>query len=252
MKPSSNRSPRDLRFGLIGNGRIGAAVASAWTSGQLPGWQLAGVLVRTVPAQAAPWLTADRAVFLASSPDVIVEVAGPAALREHAVAALSVAEVWTVSAAALADELLMAEVIAACAASGRRLRVLPGAMAGLDAVAAAAVDPWARLSLDVELLPGDEPAAELFAGSVREAAHRFPGSVNVAAAAALAGPGLDASRIRVSHPGPVARNRLALTAESHFGTVSAEVRPRMAPGVHPVAASVVAALRQRLAPVWVG
>jgi aspartate dehydrogenase len=108
------------------------------------------------------------------------------------------------------------------------------------------------LSLDIELRPGPEPAQDRFEGSVREAARRFPDSVNVAAAAALAGPGLDAARIRVRHPGPVARNRLALHAEGRFGTVTAEVRPRVAPGVHPVAASVIAALRQASAPIWVG
>ncbi len=240
------------RFALIGHGRIGAAVVQAWQGGALPGWQLAGVLVRQLPAGAPPWLVADRGALLARAPDVIVEAAGPAALADHAEAALAVADVWTVSPAALADAGLAARIERAGAASGHRLRVLPGAMAGLDGVAMGAVDPAARLTLEVELRPDGQPAALLFEGSVREAARRFPDSVNVAAAAALAGPGLDAARIRVSRPGPVPSNRLALQSDGAFGTVQAQVVPRVAPGVHPVAACIVAALRRQRSVIWVG
>ena len=74
----------------------------------------------------------------------------------------------------------------------------------------------------------------------------------LAAAAALAGPGLDAAHIRVTRPGPTPSNRLALVSEGAYGTVSAQVVPRVAPGVHPVAASILAALRQHRTVVWVG
>lgn len=239
-------------FALIGHGRIGAAVAQAWQGGALPGWQLTGVLVRQRPADAPAWLTTDREALLAARPEVVVEAAGPVSLAAHAEAVLAVADVWTVSAAALADADLMNRIEGVSAASGHRLRVLPGAMAGLDGVAMGAVDPHARLTLEVELRPDGQPAALLFEGSVREAARRFPDSVNVAAAAALAGPGLDAAQIRVSRPGPTPSNRLALVSDGAYGTVSAQVVPRVAPGVHPVAASIVAALQRHRASVWVG
>lgn len=240
------------RFALIGHGRIGAPVVQAWRDGALDGWTLAAVLVRQAPADAEPWMTTDIDAFLASAPDLIVEAAGPPALAAHAVAALAVADLWTVSAAALADAELTARIMRQARLHGHRLRVLAGAIAGLDGVAMSSVDPDVALDLEVELMPGAEPAGERFRGSVREAASLFPNSVNVAAAAALAGPGLDATRIRVSHPGKVARNRLALTAESRFGTVRAEVLPRVGPGIHPVAASIAAALQQQLRPIWVG
>lgn len=240
------------RFALIGHGRIGAAVVQAWEGGELPGWELAAVLVRTRPAAAPPWLHTDPACLRDSIPDVIIDAAGPEALAAHAEAALAVAPLWTVSAVALADPALCARLEAAVRASGHRLRVLPGAIAGLDGVAMAATDPQARLHLEIELLPDPQPAQELFHGSVREAARRFPHSVNVAAAAAWAGPGLDASTVRVRRPGPVPAHRLALEAQSRYGRVRAEAQPRVAPGVHPVAASIVAALRQALRPIWVG
>lgn len=236
-------------FALIGHGRIGALVSAAWQAGELPGWELGGVLVRTLPPSPPPWLTTERSRLLAAVPDVVIEVGGPPALAEHAVAVLAVADLWTVSAAGLADAELTSRIERACRESGHHLRVLAGAIAGLDAVAMSAIDPAVTLSLDVELLPSAEPAAELFEGTVREAALRYPSSVNVAAAAALAGPGLDAARIRVSRPGPVERNRLALRADGRFGTVTAEVQPWVGPGVHPVAASVIAALRREQAAI---
>ena len=245
-------TPSPLRFGLIGHGRIGRCVLQAWRDGALSGWTPSAVLVRSLPHAPDPLLTADPQAFMATMPDVFIDAAGPEALAALGEAALGVAPLWTVSAAALADAALYARLESAVRASGHRLRVLPGAIAGLDGVAMAATDPACSLSLDVELRPDEQPAAELFSGSVREAALRFAHSVNVAAAAALAGPGLDASTIRVSRPGPVPHNRLALQASSQLGRVHAETQPRVAEGVHPVAASIVAALRQKLQPIWVG
>ena len=87
---------------------------------------------------------------------------------------------------------------------------------------------------------------------MRDACTRFPDSVNVAAAVALAGPGMDRCSISVSRPFPVPRHRLAVTVSSRYGTVRAEVMPLVVPGVHPVAACVVAALRRELQAVWLG
>lgn len=240
------------RFALIGCGRIGTEVLAAWQSGGLPGWELVSVLSRTAAPQAGALATTDPAQLFARRLDLVVECAGPAALSQHVEAALAVAPVWTVSAVALADAALLSRVNEAVRRSGHRLRVLPGALAGLDGVAAAAVDPMATLQLDIDLLPGEGERSQVFSGSVREAAARYPHHVNVAVAAALAGPGLDAAQIRVHHPGPGPRFTLALRAESVFGSLAAQVQPRIAPGLHPVAASIVAALRQELRPIWVG
>jgi aspartate dehydrogenase len=253
--PATQERPR--RFALIGCGGIGAAVVAAWQAGGLQGWDLVSVLVRSTRAQegrpnTAGLITADATQFLASRPDVIVECAGPDALVQHAEAALAVADVWTVSAVALAEAAFYRRVVKAADQSGHRLRVLAGALAGFDGVAAAAVDPQATLQLDIDLLPGAGERAQVFSGSVREAARRYPHHVNVAVAAALAGSGPDAARIRVHHPGPGPRFSLAFQAESVFGSLGVTVQPRVAPGVHPVAASIVAALRQQLRSVWVG
>jgi aspartate dehydrogenase len=243
--------PPDRRFALIGAGRIALPVIEAWRAGQLPGWQLVAVLTRSPRQIEGVPTTTDAADFFARGCDLIVETAGPPALALHGCEALARADVWTVSAAALADEELLARIGDAAGQSGHRLRLLHGAIAGLDGVAAACVDPAAVLELQIDLPPGGGPPGVVFSGTVREAARLFPNSVNVAVTAALAGPGLDKTRIEVSHPDPAIPQRLALRAISVYGMCEAETSPRVEPGIHPVAASIIAALRNELKAVWV-
>jgi aspartate dehydrogenase len=210
--------------------------------GGLAGWEIAGVLTRSLSPDS----------FFLNAYDLIIEAAGPAALAMHGARALAIADVWTVSGTALADERLFRDLESMARNSGHRLRLVSGAIAGLDGIAAAAIDPSMRLSLSIDLPPTDARHGASFKGTVREAAQRFPDGVNVAVAAALAGPGLDQVEIEVSNPGRVERHRLALTAESRFGSLAAWVEPRLAPGSHPVAACLVAALRRELQAIWAG
>jgi aspartate dehydrogenase len=229
------------RLGLIGCGRIGSQVVQASRDGLLPGWHFAGVLTRSISAPD----------FFNQKYDLIIEAAGAQALAQHGARALALADVWTVSGAALADPNLFDLLETTASKSGHRLRLVAGAIAGLDGVAAAAVDPAAELELSIDLPPGEAAAGVVFAGSVREAAVRFPEGVNVAVAAALAGPGLERSRIEVLHPAG-SQHRLALTARSRYGALRVETEPRVSAGAHPVAASLIAALRRELQAVWAG
>lgn len=240
------------RFGLIGCGRIGLPIIECWRAGGLPGWALSGVLARSPRPFGALQSTDDADAFFGIGHDLIVEVAGPLALAMHGERALGCADVWTVDATALAEPALLDALQAAGTRSGRRLRVMSGAIAGLDGVAMASVDPHAVLRVDVDLLPGPGTRHKVFSGTAREAARRYPDHVNVATTAALAGPGLDATRVDVYHPGPVTRHRLALRADSRYGIVEASLEPIRTAGAHPVAACVIAALRAELQTVWVG
>jgi aspartate dehydrogenase len=218
----------------------------------LPGWEVCSVLVRRAGADRGPLFTTSPGDFLGTAPDLVVEVAGPAALAATGERLLHHADLWTTSAAALADQALLRRLEATGRSSGHRLRILPGAFAGLDGVAAGAIAPGTTLQLEIDLPPGPESAGLRFSGPVREAAQRFPNALNVAVAAALAGPGLDATHIEVRHPGAVARHRLVLHADSAAGTLHVEVQPELGQGVHPVACSVIAALRRELQVVWAG
>lgn len=227
-------------------------VVQAWREGGLPGWTLGGVLARRTHVLDDLFCTGDADAFFSQAYDLIVETAGPAALAAHGARALQAADVWSVSAAALADARLHAALQAAGAQAGHRLRLVSGAIAGLDGVAMVAVDPDAQLHIGLDLPPGPGPRAVVFRGTVREAAQRYPDGVNVAVAAALAGPGLDRTQIELSHPGLVPRHRLALAADSRYSVVEAAVEPRLGHGTHPVAACLIANLRRELQVVWAG
>jgi aspartate dehydrogenase len=86
----------------------------------------------------------------------------------------------------------------------------------------------------------------LFEGTAREAALAIPEGVNVAVSAALAGPGLDATRVRVLRPPRGAAGRtMGFTVRSPAGVFEVTARPRVVPAedVHAVAASLIAMLR---------
>ena len=244
-----NGEPR--RLGVIGCGAIALPVVEACAGGALPGWMLGGVLTRSGrPTGIACHNDTDPDSFLGRGHDLIVEAAGPAALAAHGARALAVADVWTVSGAALADAALLAALEAVGRQRGHRLRLLSGAIAGLDGVAMACADPEATLTVEIDLPLASGPADQVFAGTAREAARRFPDGVNVAVAAALAGPGLDRARVVVRRGS--GRHRLALAARSRHAQVLAAVEPDVAAGMHPVAAGIIACLRRETQIIWAG
>jgi len=250
---SAARLVASRRLGVIGCGRIGLPVLQAIQEGMLPGWTLCGVLARTsrtIDAGGLVSASTDLEQFLAGSPDLILEAAGPQALAAHGVRALAAADVWTVSGAALADARLYDDLQAAGRRSGHRLRMVSGAFAGLDGVAMAFADPQATLRIDVDLPPSEGEDADLFSGCVREGAAGFPDGVNVAVAAALAGPGLDAARLHIHRLR--ARHRLSLQAGSRHVEVRASVEVRSGAGLHPVAACLIACLRRETQTIWAG
>ncbi len=240
------------RLGLIGCGRIGSHLVAACRSGQLPGWELVGVLVRHPRSPEDDCFTTDPEALWQRRPDLIVECAGPEVLRMFGAAALRAADTWTISASALADPHLLSELETVGRESGHRLRVMSGAIAGLDGLSAITAGGKAQLTLRIDVPPGPGPAATLFSGQVRQAARLFPNQVNVAVAAALAGPGLDDSHIEVRHPGPVARHTLQWSATGRTGTLRVAIEPDLSQGLHPVSVAIIAALRQADQVVWVG
>ena len=151
-------TPAEKRLGLVGCGRIGGPVLAACQAGQLPGWEACSVLVRRADAGRGALFTTDLGAFLAARPDLVVEMAGPPALACVGEQVLRCAELWTTSGAALADEQLLHRLQASGRGSGHRLRILSGAVAGLEGVAAAAAAPGTTLHLVIELLPGPAPA----------------------------------------------------------------------------------------------
>lgn len=236
-----------IRVGVIGCGAIGRPVARAILRGAAGPHALAGVLARSARTLDGFPVTADPSAFLAEHYDLVIEAGGPAAFRALVPGALERSEVWAVSPMPLADPALEREIRRISAVTGHPLRIAPGALAGFDGIAAAMAAGLERLDVFVDLAPGDRPEAEvLFEGTARAAALGFSEGVNVAVAAALAGPGLDATHVRVMRPPRGARGRtMGFIVRSPAGVFEVTAKPRVVPAedVHAVAASLIAMLR---------
>lgn len=243
------------RVGFIGRGRIATGAARAIVDGHVPDWQVVGALARDASPSAFPGaIFTERAAFFASRPDVIVEAAGPQALGEFGPDALAVADVWTISASALADSGLFDRMERVGASHGHRLRLLAGAFAGLDSVAALSALPGTTVELTAGWTgdDGSEPAVRETA-SARDIVLRHRG-VNSLAAAAIAGTGLDDTRIDYVGNGPSGRRFLAVAASGAGGRFSARSEPSVDPVDGPlmVVGSILAALRNDTRIIWCG
>lgn len=260
-----------LRLGLIGHGAIGRHLAAAIASGAIENVELVAALVRR-PRPHDPIVTADPDAFFAQRLDAVVEGAGHDAVRAYAARALrSGADLLVTSVGAFADDSLYAETVAAARASGRRL-ILPSAGIGaLDILAGAAVGGLDAVQVVVrkDPLSWKGTAAErvvhldsltdpflLFDGPVREGARLYPQNVNISAAVALAGIGLDRTRVRIYADPTVTAHVVEVEASGAFGrfrfveevAVSAE-NPKTG---RIVAMALVKAVRQLASTVVIG
>jgi aspartate dehydrogenase len=205
--------------------------------------------------------------LIALKPDVVVELAGHAALRCHAPTVLRAGiDVLILAVGALAEPATERAIDDAARAGNSHAIVVSGGIGGLDAIASASAGRLTRVTHFTRkparaLLPPDEAAAlreprELFAGSAREGALMFPESINVAAAVSLAGLGFDRTEVRVVADPSLERNRHEVVAEGDFGRMRFEIEnvptadnPRTG---RLVAMSVVHTLRRRQARLQIG
>ncbi|BBK34464.1 aspartate dehydrogenase [Stella humosa] len=225
---------RTYRIGLIGLGAIGRDLLERIGTGTLGPIEAAAVLVRRPrPDSGVPGLTHDPDRFFAAGFDAVVEGAGHQAVRDHGERALRAgADLLLTSVGALTDDALFARLQQAASDSGRRL-ILPSAGIGaLDILAAGAVGGLDRVTVTVRKDPlswkgtiaerqvdldGLTAPFVLHDGPVREGARAYPQNVNISAAAALAGIGLDRTRlVIVADPG-ITVHVVEIEAEGHFG-----------------------------------
>lgn len=257
-----------LRVGMIGLGAIGGSVVRR--AALYDDIELVGAVVRDTDRprpEGSPPVFATLDKLLAQSPEVIVEVAGHEGLRAHGPAALRAGcDLYFVAVGALADPETERDLIDAARESGRQAKIISGAIGALDAIAGAAAGELRTVTHTsrkpaATLLPPDEAAelteaVELFNGSAREGALKFPESVNVAAAVSFAGLGLDRTTLRVLADPEIERNRHEVEAEGEFGTLRFEIM-NVPSADNPksgslVAMSIIHQLRQRRGGLVVG
>ena len=206
-------------FVIAGCGRLAGIVSEAVIKGLLPEYELVGVYSRTVAkaeriagrmAEAgkscAVCTTADE--LLALKPDILVETASPAALREFAVLALkNGTSIVTLSIGALADDAFYREVCETAKENGTRIYIASGATGGFDVLRTAALMGKATARFYNEKGPVYEEALQkeqkvVFTGNAVEAIRLFPTKVNVTVAASRASVGPEAMQVTIqSTPG---------------------------------------------------
>lgn len=228
------------QIGLLGYGAIGSSLARVLRA-ERAARSLAAVLLR--PGRARPAdLPEETQVFFAIGDmlgmklDLVVECASQNAVAELAVPVVeSGADLMLISTGALVDDDLRGRIATAAQASGSRIHLPPGAVAGIDGLGAlrlggldsvryTSVKPphaWrgtpAEQTADLGSL--SEPTT-VFEGSARDAARLFPKNANLAATVALAGIGLDATRVRLVADPHARENCSCIDASGPAGTLS--------------------------------
>jgi aspartate dehydrogenase len=170
---------------------------------------------------------------------IVLDCAGHQGLLAHGETVLRAgSDVITLSVGALSDADLLARLLAAADAGGSQLELVPGAVGGVDALAAARVGGLERVTyvgrkpplgwkgspaesvLDLDALT---ESAEHFRGSAREAARKYPKNANVAAMVALAGLGMEETAVSLIADPALSRNRHEIFAEGAFGRLHLEI-----------------------------
>ncbi len=209
------------------------------------GWVIVPVIdaaIQACVARRAPGAQVVTALPADARPDVLVECAGHAAIEAHVLPGLARGIPAIVASIGALSTPGMAEAVEAAAAQGAtQVQLLSGAMGGIDALSAARVG-----GLETVVYTGRKPAlawlgtpAEqvcdlarllqercIFEGSAREAAQLYPKNANVAATLALAGLGLDRTRVRLMADPGVSENVHHFEARGAFGSMELTMRGR--------------------------
>lgn len=239
-----------LQIGLVGCGTIGSEIAKAIDSGRVPETELVAVfdidrtrmesLVESLDANPTP---VDSVSELTAASDLVVEAAGQRAVQNVAVDILAdETDLMMMSVGALADETLRTAVLGEADAERSRLYVPSGAIAGLDAIKAAALaDELSSVTLttrkppaglegapyiednEIDLSAFTEPAV-VFEGSATEAARGFPSNVNVAMSLSLAGIGPDETAVTIVADPAEENNVHEIEAVGSAGRIATTVR----------------------------
>jgi len=187
--------------------------------------------------ECAAFVTLDE--ILAAGPDLVVECARQHVLEDAGPRVLrSGTSLVVASVGALASEEAFERLRSAADAGAAQIFVPAGALAGIDALAAARhvgiesvrytrrapPSTWVRSGAmqesDARAL---DRAHVLFEGSAREAARRYPKNANVTATIALAALGFERTRVTLLADPAATSNVHVIEAEGAFGRLSTEV-----------------------------
>lgn len=200
------------KLAVVGCGFLGNIIVDAYVSGLLEGYELVGVLSRSVEKTEATAkkggckACASLEELLALSPDCVAEAASVQMVKAMAVPVLSSgADLVLLSIGALADSEFYREVSDAAQRHGTKVRIASGAVGGFDVLRTVSLMAQARqlqetagivtrkgpaslqnTPLFSRQLMEDTKPTQVLSGTAAQAISVLPTKVNVAVAAALA------------------------------------------------------------------
>jgi aspartate dehydrogenase len=260
-----------LRLAFIGWGAIARTAAEMLSGSAVQIVAVAttdsSVARENLPATARVITSPDE--LAATKPHVVAEAASRDAVEPWGRAALGAGADFIVSSvSAFADASVLDALRDVAASSGAQLCIQPGAVAGIEALAAARlmgidavehriVKPpraWAGTPAETlcDLDALDEPEV-FFSDSASAAASQFPKNANVAMTTALAGIGPDKTKISLVADPAATTNRHELTAYGAFGQLDVVIANRPLPANPKTSAmaalSLVRSIENRVAPL---
>lgn len=274
MSAVTSPASKPLRLGLIGAGAIGGDVIDLVARDLADKVTIPCVLVRTArpDTAAGPLFTTDAGTFLDSGLDIVLEAAGHAAVRDHAATLLGKGvDVIVTSIGAFTDDALYERCRQAADTGGARLTLASAGIGALDILSGAAVgglesvemivrkDPsaWIGTAAQAEFdLDGLREPTLIFDGTARAGAAKYPQNVNISAAVAIAGIGLDRTRLSIYADPTIDTHVIEVSAHGAFGSfrfvedVAVAESNRKTGKI--VAMAVAKTIRQLVSPVRIG
>ena len=267
-----------MRLGIVGFGNVGQDVAARLTAGAIGGVELHAVahtssaVAEERVAKFSPTpkvLTLDQ---LAEECDLVIESATASAMPGIARAVLKAGK--TLISISVAGALAIPDLDELTRAHGGRVIFPSGALPGLDLIRSARegsileVSITSRLRIEsletepfitgssIDLRPPQGGAVKVFTGNARDAALAFPRHFNVAVTLALAGAGLERTRVEIWADPSVkgSCHRVSLRSEDVGLELESTGIPSSANGrtSRIVAPSVMAAIRNIAEPIQIG
>ncbi|MEM3568175.1 MAG: aspartate dehydrogenase [Candidatus Jordarchaeales archaeon] len=236
-----------INVAIIGCGAIGSTLAKAIDEGKAGDVELIYLfdVVKEKAVKLADSLK--RRPKVAGSIDevvndkkvnIVIEAAAPSAVKDYSEKVLLAGkDLMVLSVGAFYDQNFYEKILKILEERGVHVYIPSGAISGIDAVKAAAMEQIERVELVTRKPPAafrgneyvkqkginldevSEPTV-LFEGAAREAARLFPKGINVALTLSLAGVGADKTRVKVIVDPTVKKNIHEIHVEGAFGKLT--------------------------------
>lgn len=239
---------------LIGCGTIGKEIAFAIDSGRIKNASIvtlfdkvksAAYELRSKLHHNDPHIFSDFTEFISSrsfkGTDIVVEAASQDAVNSFCKKIVENGKsLMIMSVGALADQLLLSELLDKASHNQCHIYVPTGAIAGIDAIRSVrhlidsvmlstTKSPKALSDAPFFHMAGFDPSklnqkTVIYEGSAADAVKKFPSNVNVAAVLGLAGVGIENTMVKIIVDPNTDRNQHEITVNGKFGEMTLSVR----------------------------